>query len=267
MEHLTTQTDLSYIAKIADFAAKEAGQYLLRKFGHVKVESQKELRDDLLDADLGAERIILDILQKAFPDYGILSEEAGDKRKDMISYWIVDPLDGSANYQHGNPIFASSIALIINNIPCVGVIYLPTRDELFTAIRGSGATLNGKPIRVSNISRIEEAIIHIGEFERDRYQVNRQQIRELTIVADNAKRMRVLGTSCTDLAWLACGRSDGFIMHGGNAWDVEAGKLIVEEAGGKIARLQYDDNHVLTIYTNGYIHQALALLLGIEPAR
>lgn len=266
MEHVTTQTDLSHIAKIAELAAREAGKYLLGKFGHVKVESQKELRDDLLDADLGAEHIILEILRKEFPDYGILSEEAGDERNDITSYWIVDPLDGSANYQHGNPIFASSIALIINHTPVVGVIYLPTRDELFTAIRGCGATLNGKSIQLSNTTKIEEAIIHIGEFERDRYQVNRQQIRELIIVADNAKRMRVLGTSCTDLAWLACGRCDGFIMHGGNAWDVEAGKLLLEEAGGKIARITYDDGHDLTIYTNQHIHQALALLLGIEPA-
>lgn len=257
-------TDLSQAIELAELAAREAGKYLVGKLGSARIEYQKAPRDDMLDVDLEADRIILSILDKNFPDYGILSEESGEKRKDSPYYWIIDPLDGSANFQHGSPIFAISIALVIHHITVAGVIYLPVRDEMFTAIRGQGATLNGKPIYLSQIGRVEEAIIHIGEFGRYSNEVSREQIRELTIVADNASRIRIIGTSCTDLVWVACGRADAFIMHGGHPWDVKAGRVILEEVGGKVSSRKYDSGNILTIYTNGLIHQELSDLLGID---
>jgi myo-inositol-1(or 4)-monophosphatase len=261
-----TDADLSQAAKIATLAAREAGKYLVGKLGKARIEYQKAPRDNMLDVDLKAEQIILDILRQHFPDYGILSEEAGGEREDQPYYWIVDPLDGSANFEHGSSIFTISIALVLHQSAMVGVIYLPVSDEIFTAIYGQGATLNGQPISLSQTGKVEEAIIHIGEFERFGSEVSREQIKELTIVADHASRIRILGTSCMDLAWVACGRADAFIMHGGHPWDVKAGRVILEEAGGKISSHQYHNGSVLTLYTNGLIHQELSDLLGISNA-
>jgi myo-inositol-1(or 4)-monophosphatase len=258
--------DLSQATKIAELAAREAGKYLIGKLGKARIEYQKAPRDNMLDVDLEAEQIILGILRQHFPEYGILSEEAGAEREDQPYYWIVDPLDGSANFEHGSSIFTISIALVIHQLTTVGIVYLPVSDEMFTAIRRQGATLNGQPIRPSQRGRVEEAIIHVGEFERFGSEVSREQIKELTIVANHASRIRILGTSCMDLAWVACGRADAFIMHGGHPWDVKAGRVILEEASGKISSHQYHSGSVLTLYTNGLIHQELSALLGINSS-
>ena len=262
-QHLPIQTDFSQEVRIAELAARQAGDYLVGKLGSARVEYQKAPRDDMLDVDLEAERIILSLLRKHFPTYGILSEEAGKERGDSPHCWIVDPLDGSANFQHGSSIFAVSIALTVQGKTVAGVIYLPVRNEMFTAILGQGAMLNGQPIYSSQQRKVEESLIHVGEFERHGNEVNREQIRELTIVADSARRIRMTGTSCTDLVWIACGRADALIMHGGNPWDVKAGRVILEEAGGRVSFRIYESGNVLTIYTNAPIHQELANLLGI----
>ena len=256
--------DFSQEVRIAELAARKAGKYLVGKLGSARIASEKALRDDLLDADLEAEHIILDLLRDHFPTYGILSEEAGQERADSPSCWIIDPLDGSANFQHGSSTFAVSIALDVEGTTVIGVIYLPMSDEMFTAIREHGATLNGNPIFHSQRRTVSESIIHIGEFERYGNEVNREQIQELTIVADHARRIRITGTSCSDLAWIACGRADGLIMHGGNPWDVKAGRLLLEEVGGRVSSHPYESGNVLTIYTNSLIHQELADVLGVS---
>src|SRR6266487_1151744 len=148
-------------------ASREAGEYLKGKRGKIEVIRKKARRDDLLDADLGAEQIIIKRLQGMFPDHEILSEETEGEYIDTPYRWVVDPLDGSANFQHGSPVFAVSISLLINKKTTVGVVYLPMFDEMFTAIRGQGAYLNGNPIHVSDITDLDAAMIYVGDFAKD----------------------------------------------------------------------------------------------------
>lgn len=253
-------TNFSNILQIAETAAKEAGIYLLQKLGSAKIEYQKALHDDLLDADLEAERIILTRLQKETPEIGILSEEAGQKEA-YKNYWIVDPLDGSANFQHGSPLFGVAIALVVDEITIGGVIYLPARNEMFTALKGQGAFLNGQPIHVSSTATLEKSIVHIGDFAKghDTTAIY-EQVKDITELATRIYRMRMIGTAATDLTYVACGRADLLVNHATTLWDIEAGKLILLEAGGK-ATARRIDNRTLAIYSNGIVHQEAEDLL------
>lgn len=255
-----TNTNFSDILRTAKTAAEEAGAYLLQKFGSAKIEYQKALNDDLLDADLEAERIILTRLQKETPEMGILSEEAGQKAVHR-NYWIVDPLDGSANFQHGSPLFGVAIALVINEMTIGGVIYLPSQNEMFTAIKNQGAFLNGQPIHVSNTTTLAKSIVHIGDFAKghDTTAIY-EQVKDITELATRIYRMRMIGTAATDLAYVACGRADLLINHATTLWDIEAGKLILLEAGGK-ATTRRIDSRTLTIYSNNTVHQEAEDLL------
>ncbi len=257
-ETITVERDLSRIIQIAEAAARQAGAYLLEKLGSAKVEYQKSLRDDLLDADLEAERLILTKLREESPDMGILSEEAGHEGN-HDHYWIVDPLDGSANFQHGSPLFAVAIALVINRTTRGGIIYLPTRDEMFMAIQGQGAYVNGIRISVSEIATLGEAIVHVGDFAKEGHpKIIQKRLKDVSRLT----RIRMIGTAATDLAYVACGRADLLVNHAKHAWDIEAGKLLVLEAGGKVTTKKYTDGHTLSIYSNRAIHQAAEDLLS-----
>lgn len=256
----SSNTNLSDMLKIAEIATREAGVYLLQKLGSAKIEYQKALHDDLLDADLEAERIILSKLQKETPDIGILSEEAEQKAVHK-NYWIVDPLDGSANFQHGSSLFGVAIALVMNEITRGGVIYLPAQNEMFTALKGRGAFLNGKPIHVSNTTTLEKSIVHVGDFAKghDTAAIY-NQVKDITELATRIYRMRMIGTAATDLTYVACGRADLLVNHATTSWDVEAGKLIVLEAGGK-ATTRRINKRTLAIYSNGIVHREAEDLL------
>ena len=260
-ESITNMLDIPSILKIAEIAAKEAGDYLIQKVGHAKVEYQKSSRDDLLDADLGAEKIILTKLREETPQIGILSEETGHEgRKDQ--YWIIDPLDGSANFQHSSPTFAVAIALVVNEVTVGSVIHIPTQNETFTAIRDNGAYLNGKSIQVSDTSTIEKAIIYVGDFTKEGDpEAIEKGLSDFSKLVRQVKRIRMIGTAATDLAYVACGRADGLINHATDPWDVEAGKLLLLEAGGKFTRQDSSTSKPLFIYTNGSLHQIIEELL------
>ncbi|HKV83071.1 MAG TPA: inositol monophosphatase family protein [Ktedonobacterales bacterium] len=244
--------------------AREAGDYLLTRFGVARVAYRKASLDDVLDADVESERLILTRLQADFPEFCILSEEAGLVGAERSIRWIVDPLDGSVNFQRGLPVFAVSIALAAGKSILAGVTYLPMLDELYTAIRGKGAGLNGETIAVSQTAVLEEAVIHIGELERTGPDtVSTEQLAELTRVAHLARRIRLVGSSSADLAAVASGRADALIMHGGEPWDVAAGNLLVREAGGAITTLRYENGMTLTTYSNKLLHTRLTDLLRI----
>ena len=249
----------------AESAAQAASSYLLKKLGQSKITRQKGPFDDLFDVDLEAERIILDHLKQHFPSLGFLSEEAGDFRQGGDSFWVVDPVDGSSNFSRGQTSFAVAIGLVWHTQFVLGVISLPMQQEMFTALHGWGAFLNGSPIHVSSIDHLSQSVIHFGEFERNEHQVSRQQLQELTTLSDQCKRVRIYGSSAYDLVSTACGRDDALIMHGpggGNPWDVWAGRLILEEAGGRSSLHPSADGHTLAIYSNGRIHDQLVHLLA-----
>lgn len=253
--------DLPGMVEVAEAAARQAGEYLLNKLGTAKVAYQKSPLDDLLDADLEAEHIILTALHEKSPEMGVLSEESGH-RGTHRHYWLVDPLDGSANFQHGSPLFAISIALVSNQATLGGIIYLPTRDEMFTAIQGQGAFLNGTRIAVSSIGTLSEAIVHVGDFAKDdNALITHKRLEEVSKLATRVRRIRMIGTAATDLAYVACGRAEMLINHATLPWDIEAGKLLLVEAGGKVSTWQSRRDTTHAIYSNGIIHQMAESLL------
>lgn len=253
-------------AEIAQEAAREAGAFLKSKLGQAKVQHRKEKHDELLDVDLEAERIILTRLRAAFPTYAILSEEAGKDTNDASQMWIVDPLDGSANFQHGSPLFGVAIALVSEGVTIAGIIYTPMQDEMFVAIKGESVTCNGTPIHVSSVKSVGDAIVNMGDFAKNGdVKANASRLKEITRLANHVSRVRMIGTAATDLAYVACGRADAYIMHNNNPWDIEAGSLIVREAGGKYWARKDRTDKPLHIWSNGTIHEELLDL--ITPSR
>ncbi len=254
--------DIPPLLTIAETAARRAGAYLLQKLGTAQVTGHKSTRDDLLDADLEAERLLLTTLREATPQMGILSEEAGQTGP-REQYWIVDPLDGSANFQHGSPFFGIAIALVVNAATVGGLIYLPSSNELFTAIQGQGAFLNSTPIHVSQTYTLDAAIAHVGDLGKEGdIQIIQQRLTHLSALALHTRRIRMIGSAALDLAYVACGRADLLVNHATAPWDIEAGKLLLQEAGGKTSMKPLPKKQMLCMYSNGVLSQAVEALLG-----
>lgn len=253
----------TFALEVATDAAYEAGKFLISQRGNAQILYKKSTRDNLLDVHLQAEVIILEKLRKNFPSFGIFSEETARENENAPYQWIVDPLDGSANFQHGSPLFAISIGLLLKKYPLLGVVYLPALDEMFTAIRNCGALLNGHPTFISDISTLNESIIHVGDFAKNGDLIeNESRITTVTKLAKQVGRVRMIGTAATDLTYIACGRADALIQHSNHPWDIEAGRLIVMEAGGSAGIIQKELGKAVFIYSNGYIHQQLAKVIS-----
>ncbi|HTK09046.1 MAG TPA: inositol monophosphatase [Ktedonobacteraceae bacterium] len=255
-------SEVPALIKIAEEAIRETGSYLLEHLGQAQVQHRKAHKDDLLDVDLGSERIILSKLQKEAPHIGILSEEAGViGRQDQ--YWTVDPVDGSANFQHGNPLFAISIALIVNQETVGAVISIPTRNEVFSAVRGQGAYLNGEKISVSQVATLDEALVQVGDLSATTNpRILEEGLRDFTAITTHVHRTRIIGTTVTELAYVASGKADALVSRTSNLWDVAAGRLLVSEAGGKMTTIADNRARPLFIYSNGVFHDTLHTLLA-----
>jgi myo-inositol-1(or 4)-monophosphatase len=257
------QDSLDLALATAEAAARETGAFLLSRRGQARVEHPKAARDDLLDVDLEAEAIILRRLRIAFPTYGIDSEEAGSDAEPRGRTWIIDPLDGSANFQHNNPTFGVAIGLVEGAITVLAAIYLPAFDEMYTAIRGRGARRNFQPIYVSATGTLAEAIIHVGDFATSGNDADNQpRVNAVARLANAAYRVRMVGTAATDFAYVASGRADGLVMYRSHPWDINAGRLLVEEAGGRVSAVVDEKDVVFNVYTNGLIHDELCTLLN-----
>lgn len=222
---------------IAVSAARAAGDLIVRHMmrgGTTKV-ARKGVNDFVTQVDGAAEQVIVDTILQAYPDHAILGEEHGSSGNPDSDYqWIIDPLDGTTNFIHDNPQFAVSIALAVNGQLEVGVIYDPLRQELFTAVRGGGAQLDGKRIRVTQARDLEQGLVGTGipfsNFEHlDAYMAM------LKKVVKNTAGVRRPGSAALDLAWLAAGRLDAFWELGLKPWDIAAGALMIKEAGGMVA--------------------------------
>jgi myo-inositol-1(or 4)-monophosphatase len=248
-------------------AARDAGQILAERFGRAIQITQKGDIDIVTEADLAAERLITERIRSYYPRHAILAEESGvtlaigDQQSEFK--WIIDPLDGTTNYAHGYPCFCVSIALEHQDEIEIGVIYDPTRDELFAAERGAGATLNGRTIRVSEVDDLNRAMLCTG-FPYD-VRERGDFARHFSSFIMRAQAVRRDGSAALDLAYVACGKFDGFWEEGLNPWDVAAGVLLIEEAGGRVSRY---DGSPFDIYTppimtsNGLIHEAMMRVLN-----
>ena len=253
--------DLRPTVALAEQATRIAGDYLLAHQDQTRIIMQKAPDDPLLDADLEAQRLILQTLQSGFPELGFLSEEAEDQRHGARDYWIIDPVDGSHNYLHKSTQFAVAIALVLDQHVQAGIISLPARKWMFSAIRGGGALCNGQPIQVSSTATLKQAMIHFGEFGRDNHgQIRTEQLQAFATLANQAQRIRLSGSSSCDLALLAFGAIDGFVMHMGNPWDIAAGELLLSEAGGHTSVHPIGGGSI-RINSNTVLHSELVHLL------
>lgn len=232
---------------IAVRAARAAGDIIARNMDRIdrlKITTKKT-NDFVTNVDKKAEAAIIDILQQAYPEHGILAEESGLHGEGTEYQWIIDPLDGTTNFLHGFPQFAVSIALKHKNRLETGVIYDPVSQELFTASRGEGAQLNGKKIRVSGQTGIAGSLLSTG-FPYHEQSYLDTYLETMKALMGPAAGIRRPGSAALDLAWLAAGRTDGFWEFNLNAWDIAAGILIVREAGGIITDFQGNDNYLKT---------------------
>ena len=244
-----------YLADLEPIA-REAGALLMSYFDrHIKIEYKGDV-DLVTAADRASEKLIAERLHARWPQHGIVGEEGTRTDTSAEFRWYVDPLDGTTNFAHGYPVFCVSIALARRDDEIeVGVLYDPTRNELFAAERGRGATLNGKPIRVSKTTRLAESILGTGFPSHKRHKnPNIYFYQQITLRSHGVRRA---GSAALDLANVAAGRYDGFWEFNLNPWDTAAGVLIVREAGGKVTRFdgtpfRLDSREVLA--TNGLIH-------------
>lgn len=230
---LKAKSTMHPVLTIAVKAARRAGDiitYASRDLSTLKVRS-KTYNDFVSEVDHAAERSIIETLQEAYPDHGFLGEESGHDRTDAESVWIIDPLDGTTNFLHGFPQYAVSIALKHQGQLTQAVVYDPNRNDLFTATRGRGAFLNDKRIRVSNRTKLQDSIIGTGFPFRDFAHLDTY----LGMFKDMIKKtsgLRRPGSAALDLAYVAAGWYDGFWEIGLSPWDIAAGALLVQEAGG-----------------------------------
>jgi myo-inositol-1(or 4)-monophosphatase len=215
-------------------AARQAGNVLLRHMG--KLESlnvfEKGPQDYASEVDSLAEAAIIKELRRAHPDIAILAEESGAMGKGRQTF-VIDPLDGTSNFLHGIPHFCISIALVENGEPTDGVIFDPLRNEVFSASKGAGATLNDRKIRVADRKDLNGAMLITGfpPRERPRLAPHLEAVRVLLADAEDVRRT---GSAALDLAYVAAGRADGYFEAGIKPWDIAAGMLLVREAGGRV---------------------------------
>lgn len=253
---------LSREATVAQDAARAAGAYLIQRLGVAHGQKSKAAHDTQLDVDLGAEQLVLKALREAFPDDAILSEEADLPPATASRSWIIDPLDGSFNFQHAYPMFGIAIALQLDGSTALGVLYLPIGDEMYVAVKGHGAYCNGAPIHTSATARLGDAIIHVSDFAfTGRPSDNLQRLQVMSAIASTVGRVRMVGTAVADFAWLARGCVDGVIMYSTHPWDVEGGGLLVAEAGGIVTRVRMSNGESAYVGGNASLHQRLAELV------
>lgn len=252
--------------EVATEAANAGGVVMKHYWGNLASISEKSSQSDLVtEADRLSEIQIKKLLRNHFPEHAILAEESGiDKLKESDFLWAVDPLDGTTNYTHQFPMVAVSIGLLYQNQPVMGVVYNPITDELFQAAAGAGATLNGKPIHVSTTAQLAKSLLATG-FAYDRQETRDNNYPEFSYLTNRSQGVRRLGAASLDLAFVACGRLDGYWERGLQLWDMAAGIALVLEAGGMISAydkspFKWESGRILA--TNGKIHLPLSAALA-----
>ena len=261
---MASTTELVHCLRIAVQASRQAGVLLRRRVGRPRHIGTKRSAIDLVtEVDRAAERIIYRTLHRAFPSHAFLGEERTHAYHQAPYQWIVDPLDGTTNFIHGVPAFAVSIALAYQGRPIVGVIYDPMREELFTASRGAGARLNGRRIHVSATRRLADSLLSTG-FSTSFRAHSARYLAWFKAFQMRCHAVRRMGSTALSLAYVACGREEGFYEREIWPWDAAAGMVLVEEAGGRVtnfrgAPLRLKERQIVA--SNGSIHDAMIRFL------
>lgn len=267
---MTTPTDLAIWLDIATEAALAGGAILQSYWGQLEHINEKGRSGDLVtEADTAAEAAVLEVIRRHCPQHQILAEESGSQGNSESQYlWAIDPLDGTTNYAHQYPFVATSVALLIDGIPQVGVVYNPVLQDLFRAAKGRGATHNHQPIQVSVTEALSHSLLVTG-FAYDRRETPDNNYAEFCHLTHLTQGVRRAGAAALDLAYVAWGRLDGYWERGLSPWDIAAGIVLVEEAGGRVTA--YDQspqilNSGRLLVTNGRIHDQLSReLLRVKP--
>ncbi len=254
---------MEFFEQAAILAAKKAGLLLKRRLGWKRQVKYKGVVNLVTEMDLLAEKVIVSEIRKRYPDHSLLAEEKTDLRGDSPYRWVIDPLDGTTNYAHGYPVFSVSIALEKAGEVILGVVYDPTRDELFVGKKGKGARLNGRKIHVSSTPKLSECLLATG-FPYDIRETAADNFDHFRNFALRVHAVRRAGSAALDLCYVAAGRFDGFWEMKLGPWDLAAGSLMVREAGGKVtdflgAPLVLDGKYVLA--SNEKIHREMMKVL------
>ena len=254
---LATAVDIVLRAGEIQLARRESG-FTISKKGAI---------DLVTEVDLECERMCRAVIAERFPGHDVLAEELGSlptERAPSRWRWIFDPLDGTTNYAHGLPIYCSSLGLEIDGQREVAAIYDPTRREVFTAERGGGAFLNGAPLAVSATTAVSEALLVTG-FPYDVHQNTAPLVELFALFLSRARAVRRLGSAALDLCYVSAGRFDAFWEQHLKPWDVAAGALIVEEAGGRVTGMdggRFDPAAAHLVASNGHIHEEMTRLIA-----
>ena len=253
------------ILELAERLAREAGQLQRESYeGEFEVYTKSAAIDLVTDVDRACERLIVDAIEAERRGDAILAEEGGGTDDPDAEWrWVIDPLDGTANYAHGYPRFCVSIGIEQRGVATVGVVYDPLLDELFSAVRGHGARLNDRPLQVSAETRLDHAMLATG-FAYDVHRSVEDNLGHFAAFVKAARAIRRDGSAALDLCYVAAGRFDGFWELKLHPWDVAAGLLIVEEAGGRTSDFSGRGTCASgqqTVASNGQLHDAILELL------
>ncbi len=253
--------DFNQLLQEVRLIAKTAGEFIREEAGKLRNEDikSKGLHNYVTYVDHTAERMIVEKLQKLLPEAGFIVEEETISKKGEVYNWVVDPLDGTTNYIHSIPVYSVSIALMKEKEVILGVVYEVNLDECFWAAKGKGAFLNGKPIQVSKAATLGDSLLATG-FPYFDYSLMDKYMDLFVWSLQNTHGVRRLGSAAVDLAYVACGRFEGFFEYSLSPWDVAAGSLIVKEAGGIVSDFSRKDNYIFgkeIVATNRLIFQEL----------
>ncbi len=255
--------DLDQINRVGMASAYAGGKVLKTYFEGPNQISKKGITDLVTEADVAAEKAIISTIRRTFPDHSVLAEESGASSGRDRFQWIIDPLDGTTNFAHRLPFYAVSIAFMENGQTKLGMVLNPVMGELFYANAGRGAWLNNKPIEVSSVETLIDALLITG-FPYETGNQFEVMTNRFTTALKSSQGMLRLGSAALDLCYVACGRSDGFWQHHLNPWDTAGGALIVTEAGGQVTDLKGDNYHPFKkdiLATNGRIHNEMLVIM------
>jgi len=258
--------DIEDAKRIGIEAIYSGARVLRNHFGRIAQINQKGAFDLVTEADTESEKQIMETILKAFPDHAILAEESGVNKGTAEYKWLIDPLDGTTNYVHQLPLFTIAIALAVRDKIELGLILNPMDGELYSAIAGKGAELNGKPIKVSSNASVSNSLLVTG-FPYDFNEIVEPAMKRFSVFQQASQGVRRLGSAALDLCYVACGRFDGFWEQNLKPWDKAAGAIIATEAGAVITDFSnqpFSINQKEILVSNGKIHQEMLSLLKIE---
>lgn len=261
---LNTEELSQLTRKVVDLS-KEIGKWMKEQTDvHESTAEIKTVNNLVTYVDKESERRFVEGLSLLLPEAGFVAEEGTGTKKENGYNWVIDPLDGTTNFVHGVPVWCTSIGLCYNKEAVLGVIYDPSKDECFSAYEGGGAYLNDHRIQVSPIRELQQSLLATG-FPYDDFGREEAYIQLFRDLMHHTRGIRRLGSAALDMAWTACGRFEAFYEYGLNPWDVAAGTIIVQEAGGRVTGFNHGNAPIFgedIVCSNGHIHGALNAVIS-----